>query len=157
LDPLQTKNEDGRTVAIHDHLLKLLELWPTKPQGSGEGKYVFTYRGKPIKGDIRAKLKKACASAGILYGRFVRGGFVLHDLRRTFVTYLADAGERDKVIMALAGHVTPSMLLRYDRPSPERKQKAVNLLPSVPAGITKSINTQTEEGPPQDDPSSITT
>jgi integrase len=96
-------------------------------------------------------------AAGILYGRFVRGGFVFHDLRRTFVTLLSDAGERDKIIMSLTGHATISMLHRYDRPTPERKQKAVDSLPSVRESITKSINIEIEKGPSVEEPYPVTT
>ena len=152
LDPEHTKNEDRRSVALHDDLLQLLQRWPTKPhsQGSAQGQHVFTYKGKPIKCDVRDALRTACEKAGIPYGRFVRNGFVLHDLRRTFVTLLSDAGQRDKVIMALSGHSTARMLLRYDRATPARKREAIASLPSVRLNITKSINSQKNEGPSEE-------
>lgn len=39
-------------------------------------------RGEPFR-EIRRCLTKACENAGIVYGRFKKGGFVFHDLRHT--------------------------------------------------------------------------
>jgi hypothetical protein len=80
---------------------------------------------------------------------------VLHDLRRTFVTYLGDAGQRQKVVMAIAGQTAP-MNLRYDRPTPKSKHNAVKQLPSFRESITKSINIETKEGPSEEGPSFTT-
>lgn len=155
--PADTKTGEGRTIPINTDLLCILENWPTRPaQGDGKGEYVFTYQGRPIKGNIRDGLKKACAAAGILYGRDVEGGFVLHDLRRTFATYMADAGHRGRVIQAVAGWLSPEMLDRYDCPTPVTKQKAVDSLPSLPGGITRGINMHKEEDPSEEGPSFTT-
>ena len=69
--------------------------------------------------------------------------------------YLGEAGQRQKVVMAIAGQTAP-MNLRYDRPTPESKHKAVNQLPSFRESITKSINIRKEEGPSEEEPSSLT-
>ncbi|HQA83622.1 MAG TPA: hypothetical protein PKY80_09595 [Syntrophales bacterium] len=53
--------------------------------------HVFLYRGKPIR-DIRSALTRACGKVGLKYGRAEAGGFVFHDLRRTFNTNMRKAG-----------------------------------------------------------------
>ena len=53
--------------------------------------HVFLYARMPGR-DIRAGLIRACDDAGIKYGRKEQGGFVYHDLRHCFTTYMRKAG-----------------------------------------------------------------
>lgn len=75
---------------------------------------MFIFKGKPIQ-DIRKALRKACEDAGIPYGRFVKDGFVFHDLRHTFNTNMRKAGVPESVIMAVTGHSTRAMFDRYNK------------------------------------------
>ena len=45
-----------------------------------------------------------CEDIGIPYGRFVRNGFVFHDLRHCFNTYMRRAGVDQSTIMKITGH-----------------------------------------------------
>ena len=85
--------------------------------------YVFQWRGRPLY-DIRRGLKKACKAAGIKYGRKVKGGFVFHDLRHTFVTEMRDAEVHDSVIMNITGHSTRTMFDRYNKIDRDDRTKA---------------------------------
>ena len=102
---------------------------PNRIQGVGTDNHVFTHRGIPIN-DIRSGLRLACKKAGIKYGRFVTGGFILHDLRHTFNTNMRKAGVAESVIMAITGHSTREMFDRYNTIDESDTRKAVEDLES---------------------------
>jgi hypothetical protein len=94
-----------------------LELGPSQPRGL-PGVPVFTHRGKPITGStIRIGLEIACRRAGIT-------DFTFHDLRHSFTTNMRRAGVHDLVIMAITGHKTPAMFMRYNTVSREELMTA---------------------------------
>ena len=59
-------------------------------------------------------LREACNSAGIIYGRFKKGGFIYHDFRHTFNTNMRKAGVPESVIMKITGHSSRAMFDRYN-------------------------------------------
>jgi integrase len=77
---------------------------------------------------LRAAISNACEEAGIPYGWFVPNGFILHDLRHTFNTYMRKAWVPETVIMEITGHSTHDMFDRYDTIDGDHKKRAVNRL-----------------------------
>jgi integrase len=50
----------------------------------------------------------------ITYGRFVKDGFVFHDLRHSFNTWMRKAGVAQSHIMKITGHSSDEMSRRYN-------------------------------------------
>lgn len=113
--PGRTKNGAGRVayltgelkVAIADQLSRVRALeqelgiavpWLFPHLG---GKY----RGQPIKSFVYP-WRRACRVAGC-------PGMLRHDLRRSAARHMINLGVPERVVMAVTGHKTPSMLHRY--------------------------------------------
>ena len=93
---------------------------------------------------IRKELKDACKKARIKYGRFVKGGFIFHDLRHTFNTNMRKAGIAESVIMKITGHSTREMFDRYNTVDEDDTRKAVKKLEGFLQVLTKSLTRSTE-------------
>jgi len=115
LQVTDTKDKEKRTIPICDKLYEVLNAIPQ----AIHSKYVFLYKGKPIK-DIRTGLMGACKKANIIYGRFVKGGFVFHDLRHTFNTNMRKAGVPESVVMNITGHSTKEKYKKVSAPPRSR-------------------------------------
>jgi integrase len=109
LESSDTKDREARVGPMGSELFKILDGIPRAIHDN----HVFQFKGKPMS-DIRTGLKKGYASAGIPYGRFVKDGFIFHDLRQSFNTYMRKAGVPESVIMEITGHSTREMFDRYN-------------------------------------------
>jgi integrase len=103
----ETKGKDARTCPIldgdmHDLLWAAYQErqknWPKSP-------WVFNRSGKQIK-SFRGAWKSACQRAGV-------SDLHLHDMRRTAVRNMRDAGVPQSIRMQISGHKTDSMERRY--------------------------------------------
>jgi len=122
LGAADTKDKEPRTIPICDDLYSVLNRLPVGIKGA----HVFLYRGKSVDRFYKA-LKRACKDAGIRYGRFVKDGFIFHDLRHTFNTYMRKAGVAECLIMEITGHSTRAMFDRYNTIDMDDKRQAVNV------------------------------
>ena len=128
LEAKDTKDREPRLIPICNGLYEILNGIPRALHDD----HVFLYRGnagkkpgRPVK-NIRKSLANSCEKAGIPYGRFMRDGFVFHDLRHTFNTYMRKAGVQESVIMDITGHSTREMFDRYNTIDADDKKDAIN-------------------------------
>lgn len=121
LEAGDTKDREPRTIPISKELFPILAAIPRALHDN----HVFLYKGKPVR-DIRTGLIVACKTAGIPYGRFTKNGFVFHDLRHTFNTYMRKAGVAESVIMEITGHSTREMFDRYNTIDHDDRRQAVD-------------------------------
>jgi integrase len=125
LEAADTKDNEPRVIPISKELYPILKSVPRALHDN----HVFLYKGKSVR-DIRTGLKEACKTAGIEYGRFIKDGFVFHDLRHTFNTYMRKAGVPESVIMEITGHSTREMFDRYNTIDHEDRKQAVDQMSS---------------------------
>ncbi|SPF42642.1 conserved hypothetical protein [Syntrophobacter sp. SbD1] len=121
LEAADTKDNEARVIPISKELYPILKSIPRALHDN----HVFLYKGKPIR-SIRRGLTDACEKAGIPYGRFVKDGFIFHDLRHCFNTYMRKAGVPESVIMEITGHSTREMFDRYNKIDHEDRRQAVD-------------------------------
>ena len=120
LEATDTKDKDAREIPICDELYEILKSIPRAIHDD----HVILFNGKPIT-KIKRALIRACRGAEITYGRFVKDGFIFHDLRHSFNTYMRKAGVQESVIMEITGHSTRQMFDRYNTVDAADKKEAV--------------------------------
>lgn len=103
LRPEHSKNAQGRVLPVVADVAAVIERRMQKrrldcPQ-------IFHRDGQRI-GDFRKAWHTACDAAGL-------AGRIVHDLRRSGVRHLINAGNDLHVVMQFSGHKTDSMLKRY--------------------------------------------
>lgn len=110
LEAEQTKNSEARTVPLPNPLVEML-----RGQEPKEGR-VFDAT------NLRKTFHQACASVGLGTLTEVPGkpydpryeGLIIHDLRRSAVRNLIQAGAPQAVAMKISGHKTASVFQRYN-------------------------------------------
>jgi len=135
-----SKNSRGRVLPYTEGsaLDELIERrWKARefetPEGAtGISAYVFHRQGRPVV-DIRKAWAKACAAAKV-------PGRLFHDLRRTGIRDMTRAGVPQPVAMAISGHRTISVFLRYDIASEDDKREALLRTEAMRAAQAKAGN-----------------
>jgi integrase len=134
----KTEGGQGRTIPLSKRTYAVLTLWISRFSNAPTNGYLFPRHMIGLAGDDRKPVlydvdfnrrgsewksawMAACRSAGLRYR--------WHDLRHTFVSRLAEnPAVSEQTIMALAGHVSKSMLARYSHIRQAAKQAAINAL-----------------------------
>jgi site-specific recombinase XerD len=140
----KTNAGTGRTIPMNDALFEALaehkEWFEENVCAVTPVLYVFPF-GKNRQYDPKrpiSSFKSAWTNVRKKAGVWVR----LHDLRHTLITKLAESGASEETIMAIAGHVSRSMLTHYAHIRTEAKRKALDAVatsrPSVPATESES-------------------
>jgi integrase len=120
LEAKDTKDREPRTIPICNELYSILKSIPKAVHDN----HVILFHGKSIK-NISTCLESACKKAKIIYGKRVKDGFIFHDLRHSFNTYMRKAGVQESVIMEITGHSTREMFDRYNSIDGQDKKEAV--------------------------------
>lgn len=94
----KTKRAHG--ITLPPEAVKLLESLPKT------GDYVFTFRGKRVKGTFNTRAFRAARERAGLSCRW-------HDLRHTFASWLAVSGASDRVLQQMGGWASSRMPARY--------------------------------------------
>jgi len=139
LEAEDTKDKEKRSIPICSELYETLKSIPRNLHEP----HVFTFRGAPIS-DIRTGIRKACKKAGVKYGRFVKDGFIFHDLRHTFNTNMRKADVQESVIMAITGHSTREMFDRYNTVDREDTQAALDKLEGFFANVDQTVDQEAQ-------------
>ncbi len=107
LNPTQTKNKKGRVLPIYGEMRQWLLMQKTiRDIKYPEYPCVFHNEGRPI-----VDFRKAWYSAT---KRAKLQGIVFHDLRRSAIRNMREAGIPENVAMAISGHKTRSVFERYN-------------------------------------------
>jgi site-specific recombinase XerD len=102
---------DDETVSLIDRIVEYRSAGrPTRhPRDGRLVEFLFTHHGRRVAScTLRDELKRAADEAGI-------GPVVPHQLRHTFATALVNSGCSLQSLMAMLGHVSAEMSLRYGR------------------------------------------
>lgn len=112
------KLETERMVPIDDEILDLIDhivalRSPGRPMPHPRyrrpAQFLFTHHGRRLSQNaVRAELDRAAQAAGL-------GHTTPHQLRHTYATALVNAGVSLQALMALLGHASAEMSLRYGR------------------------------------------
>ena len=103
LRPEHSKNKHGRVLPSVGELATVMERRISARRL--DCLYTFHQHGRPI-GDFRKVWCTACVAIGL-------EGRIVHDLRRSGVRHLIQAGVDPHTVMTFSGHRTDSMLKRY--------------------------------------------
>jgi len=117
----QAKSGQPRILPLPDELIEILQAVP-EPDRKGRAFY---------QGSFRRSWARACERAGL--GRRIKTangfpryqGLLVHDLRRSAVRNLREAGVAETTIMAISGHRTTEVFRRYSIVSAEDLHKAM--------------------------------
>lgn len=113
--PLGKLNSE-RMIPVDDEVLTLVDRITTTrssgrpmihPRTGAPADFLFTHHGKRLSQNaVREELNRAAHTAGL-------GHITPHQLRHTYATALINAGVSLQALMALLGHVSTQMSLRY--------------------------------------------
>lgn len=139
LEAADTKDNEPRDIPMSDEVYEILADKKSRIRSAEEDGHVFLFKNKPIK-NVRKALRNACEKAKIPYGRFVKDGFIFHDLRHTFNTNMRKSGVPESVIMKITGHSTREMFDRYNTIDREDTRNAVDQLESFLANVDQNVD-----------------
>lgn len=102
---------DTETVALVDRIAATRSAGRPMPhpRDGRPAQFLFTHHGRRLgQNALRLELQRAAAEAGLAH-------VTPHQLRHTYATALVNAGVSLQALMALLGHVSATMSLRYGR------------------------------------------
>ena len=164
--PLGKLNNE-RAVPLDKPTLEVLDDWIAHrqqqralphPRDARPTDFVFVEHGRRLTpGRLRCQLRQAVTNAGLTDPHGQPLHVVSHQLRHTYATTLANAGMSLPALMALLGHTSPEMSIRYARLSSPTLRGAYgqaitkmrHLLPTVPPAAAGGAPVAQTQGPPR--------
>jgi len=127
-----TKNKMPR-VTVFNPKGQVGKLLRAMAKGKQPEQYLFSRdRGSTPVRDFRVSFDRAASAAKISTGSGPNGKLFFHDLRRSAVTHMADAGLSESQSMSISGHLSLDVHRRYKILSADTaRQLAEKLDPSV--------------------------
>lgn len=133
----KTKNGLPQVVTLVPEAVEIL----AKRKAVANGHFVFpSARGDGHLTDPKKALQRVLERAGLPYGRKVKNGITLHDLRRTLGSWQARTGANLVIIGKSLNHKTINSTMPYARLDQDPVREAVNTAVSAmleAAGITE--------------------
>jgi integrase len=113
-----TKSKKARFLPIYGDMAAELEM--AMGVGTSDCRYLIQDKGRPVY-DWEKAWATACETAGV-------AGTLFHDLRRTALTNMIEAGLSEKEAMEISGHRTRSVFDRYHIVSDRRLKEMAGKL-----------------------------
>lgn len=140
LNATQTKNKKARVLPIYGEMLQWLLMQKTiRDTKYPDCPNVFHREGRPIV-DFRKAWYSATERAGLQ-------GIVFHDLRRSAIRNMREAGIPENVAMAISGHKTRSVFERYNIVSDRDIKQAADKMEHRFKESLKTIRQQEKAAP----------
>jgi site-specific recombinase XerD len=128
------KGNMDRSSPINPNACESIERWLDLQQHLEEEELANKPLFNPIAKSEKILSNRRMTDQGVLYVLQRRAresgvaSFTPHDLRRTFIGDLLDAGADIATVQQLAGHANVQTTARYDRRGEQAKRKAASLL-----------------------------
>ncbi|MCX6591763.1 MAG: site-specific integrase [Acidobacteria bacterium] len=142
----KTKAGTGRRVPINANLLEVLKMHreasekkmgPVQPDW-----HLFPFKASPPHYDATKGIT-TITTGWEAARKLAKVQCRLHDLRHTAISRMCEGGVPDRIVMALAGHVSRAMLARYSHMSMDAMRDAVEKLSGVEEKpVSKQIDQQ---------------
>lgn len=129
VNPDDAKAAKAINVQLSDEAVAVL-----KEQIGNDRRWVFVFKGKPVKRATTKAFKKACARAGI-------EDFTWHDFRHTWASWHVQNGTPLQVLMELGGWSRLEMVLKYAHLAPDHLAQYANNSRPVDTGVEISTAT----------------
>ena len=135
----KTSAGTGRQIPMNDDLFALLSThaqWFTQKFGDARPEHYLFPFGKPQPTDPA----RPTTTLKTVWGSIRDEAMVscrLHDLRHTALTKMAEAGVPESTMLALAGHMSRTMLERYSHVRMAAKREAMEALSLTPKPASK--------------------
>jgi integrase len=121
-----SKTKRKKKIPITPNVEEILK----KRMEENKGKYLFKDESRKVEtvgAFYRRAFKRACEDASIHYG-LKTGGAVFHTIRHSTTTELINKRLPLSTVMAITGHSTKTMVLRYSHPTPETLEQAIEIM-----------------------------
>lgn len=113
-------------------------------EAAAESRTPYVFGSPNIRATFYRILQSACEAVGILYGRSVPGGMVLHDARHTVTSLMGAEGVEPATIQEQLGWSDKEFLLYYSHSTPAGKQRSADIMEQMSGSGIQGVNKNEE-------------